>query len=310
MKYYTSSQYTGKTKQKRILRIALICSLIAGILVGTAVLGNLFKDRLQRAADLLALQPQDYAVVPQQPAGNVYTAPTKKRPMTLNGICAPIQPASFKDKKTLEKALEEAAISHKGISMTVANESGFRFALDATDTAGDALKKSVLTDTVSLASARDLPVSATLYTTGSAKTDSAVMKELSQCGVTEVLLCGLTDDTLDNAYTYTLLLYLEQLRAEAPGMTVGIALSPALFQSAATAVHLDTLFQYFDYLALDLTKADSVLSVEEACDALYGSMSYYDLAVLLDAGTAETVSPDTWTEAGIKNARFLTGIDQ
>ena len=113
MKYYTSSQYTGKTVQKRILRIVLITALAIGILSALAVLGNLFRDRLQRAADLLALQPQDYSVHTDKAESAAYTEPPKKQEPSVNGFFVPLAHASITDMKTLNKALDEAAADHK-----------------------------------------------------------------------------------------------------------------------------------------------------------------------------------------------------
>ncbi len=306
MKYYTSSRYTGKSAQKRMLRAVLIAALAVGILVGWAVLGNLFKDRLQRAADLLALQPEDYALSPAKPETTEYTKPSKKRASTVSGICMPLSAAVFSDTKAIGSALDEAVGSFAGISVTAADENGLHFQLDGIQAPAGALEESVLTDTVSLASARGLPVSAVVHTSGSAATDGDILRKLAGCGVTETVLLGLTGETLDSAYTYTLLLYLEHLRTAAPDMAVGIALSPSLFRSAASADHLDSLFSYFDFLLLDLTSEESLADAKKTCAALYGSMTYYNLSVLLQDSTAQNTSPDEWEKAGLGNVRFLT----
>ncbi len=310
MKYYTSSQYTGKTVQKRILRIVLITALAIGILSALAVLGNLFRDRLQRAADLLALQPQDYSVHTDKAESAAYTEPPKKQEPSVNGFFVPLAHASITDMKTLNKALDEAAASHGGVSLTAGDKNGVRFQLDGIDSAAALPKKSVLTNAVSQAADRRLSVCATLYTSGSAKTDGLLLEQLAGCGVTEVLLAGLCGDALEAEYTHTLLLYLEHLRKTAPHTTVGIALSPALFQDASSAVHLDTLFSYFDYLALDLTEEESHEAAQEVCTALYGSVPYYNLAVLLSDVTGGNASPDVWEACGVQNVRFLTEAGQ
>lgn len=292
MKYYTPSHYTGKTKQKKTLRIAFLSLLLLGILIGLAVLGNLLRERLARAQSLLALSPEDYTVQTGKTESYEYTKPPEKRMLSYKGVCLP---------------LSAAAENQNGISVTVSDASGLYFAL------ADASENTALTpaarlaDTVSAAAANGTHLSASVYTSYSAAKDAALLSELARYGITEVVLRGLTGSTLSEKQTYTLLLYLEEIRNAAPQMTVGIALPPALLSSAASAAHLDTLAAYYDFLLLDLSDADTdnyAALVRNTLSTHYGSLSYYDLGVLLNRSHAVEEILETAAEASVGTVRF------
>ncbi len=308
MRYYTPSHYTGKTKQKKIFRIVLLTLLFLGILAGLAVLGNLLRERLVRAQSLLALTPEDYSVQTGTPKTYEYTKPPMKNPHEKRFVCAPVSPAVFAGTDALNAAFRSAAESHEGISVTVSDATGLYFAIgDAAENA--ALKpSSLLGEAVSAAGAYGLHLSATVHTSYSAQQDAAVLAELARLGITETVVCGLTKSTLTDARAYDLLLYLEMLRAAAPQMTIGLALSPALFTDAASAPHLDTLAAYFDFLLLDVSAADSAdyaASLQETLASLYGSLSYYDLAVLIDGEYASEALLEILHGASAETVRCL-----
>lgn len=305
MKLYTHAQYTGKTKQKRIFRIVFLSLLTAGILWGILLLGNLFGDRLTSAADLLALDAGDHATASEKPEAKKYDAPPKKRPLTETFFSPALAPSAYETEKALKSALDAIPAGERGLSVTVRDKDGARFSLTALGGEAPSANALPLSTVVTLAKEKSLSVCALFHTTYSAKADAAALCELADLGIREILLSGLTGDALTNDETYTLLLYLEMLRGEAPEMTVGIALSPEIFGDAPSAAHLDVLLNYFDYLALDLSATDGTSHVQSTLESLPGSLSYYDLAVLLKADVFDAIS-DTLTSLNVKAVRCLS----
>lgn len=311
MRYYTSTQYTGKTKKKKILRIVLLVSLTLGILIGAAMLGNLLRDRLLRAENLLSLSPADYAVREEAETAPQFTKAPRKRQTVEAVVCAPVAADAFQSKEALHAAL--SGLSGGGISVTVTDAAGARFDLDAipagTDDALADLR--LLTAAAETAGIADMHLSATVYTSHSAASDGELLSELALCGVRDVLLCGLTGETLSPTAAYTLLVYLDHLRDRAPDTAIGIALSPALFRDANAAAQLDQLAEYFDYLALDLTdRPAEYAGAADYADAvsaeLYGSLSYYGLAIFTDRDGTSPEALAVWETAGIKTIRSLS----
>ena len=310
MKYYTSTQYTGKTKKKKILRIVLLVSLALGILIGTAMLGNLLRDRLTRAEKLLALSPEDYAVGEEAETTPSFTKPPRRRQTVETVVCTPVSADAFRSREALTDALSGLS---DGISVTVTDAEGARFAFSAFPSGMDdgIADVRLLTAAAETAAGTDTHLSATLYTSFSAVTDGDVLAELALCGVRDVVICGLTGETLSPASAYTLLVYLDYLRDRAPDTAIGIALSPALFRDADAASSLDQLAEYFDYLALDLTERpaeyDDAAAYAAALSAeLYGSIQYYNLAVRTDADGTAPEALSVWTTAGIATIRSLS----
>lgn len=292
MKYYTTSQYTGNTKKKTLFRTLAILALAAGILIGTAVLGNLLKERLENASGLLALSAEDYAVRPETAGVPDYTAAPMRRPAAAQAVCGGFDPTMYQTEQELKAAAATAASLWDGISVTV-RESG-----------------ASLSDTAKAAEAADLFLSATVCTSHSAKTDGEILRSLADYGIRDVILYGFSAPLLTEEDAVTLLVYLEHLRGQAPDTAIGIALSPALFSDAGSAESVDRLAAYFDYLALDTTdrpeEYESAVSYAGAlADSLYGSLSYYGLAVLTEGGDELNALLSLWTDAGVSRIRTL-----
>lgn len=309
MRYYTSTQYTGKTKKKRILRAVLLTSLSLGILIGTAMLGNLLRERLVRTENLLSLSPEDYAVQPETAPTPQFTEPPRRRQTVEAVVCTPVDADAFASRNTLDDALSH--LSGGGISVTVSDAEGARFAFDAIPANGSLPDPRLLTAAAEAAGIADTHLSATVYTSHSASTDGDVLAELVLCGVRDVVLCGLTGEKLSPTAAYTLLIYLDHLRDRAPDTAIGIALSPALFRDADAAQQLDQISEYFDYLALDLTDrppeyADAASYADAVSAELYGSFAYYNLAVLTDAEGTAPEALSVWEAAGIRTIRSLS----
>lgn len=307
MKYYTPSHYTGKTKQKKILRIVFLSLLLLGILIGLAVLGNLLGERLKRAQSLLSLSVEDYTVQAGKAESYEYTKAPEKRPLSNKGGCLPLSLSAITDERSLRGTIDAAAEQKNGISITVSDASGLYFAIaDAADNTA-LIPAARLADASSAAAAAGIPLSASVHTSYSAAKDAAVLSELAQYGFTEIILRGLTGSTLSEKQTYHLLLYLEEIRDAAPQTAVGIALSPSLFASAASAERLDTLAAYYDFLLLDLSDTDTdnyAASVRAALSTHYGSLSYYELGVLLSRTHTEEETLTEVQNAGIETVRF------
>ncbi len=308
MKYYTPSHYTGKTKRKRVLRALLIAALLLGILTGTAVLGNLLRDRLTRAEPLLALSAEDYTAETTAPPPARYDKAPAQKPLELRGVCAPLSVPDFSDADTLRHAVQTAAQTAPGVSVTVSDASGLYFALADAAENKTLAAPALLFTAADAAEASGLSLSATVHTTYSLRQDIAVMENLVSCGIREVVLCGLTGSSLTDAQVYDLLLYLEYIRAAAPQMTIGLALSPALFSGAQSAPNLDTLSAYFDFLLLDCTEketADYAAALRTMLPTLYGSIPYYSLAALIDGREATEEVLTLLEKAKIESVRCM-----
>lgn len=308
LKYYTSTQYTGKTKRKRALRILLLVLLSVGILTGTAMLGNLLRDRLTRSENLRTLSPADYAVIEDSVPPPQFTEEPRRRQTVEAVVCTPVDPGAFQSRDALNAAL--SGLSGGGISITVSDETGVRFALS--DDSGEGLcDPRLLTAAAEAAVIADTHLSVTLYTTHSAAADGEILAQLVQYGVRDVVLCGLTGETLSPRSAYSLLVYLDHLRDRAPDVAIGIALSPVLFRDAEAAAQLDQLLRYFDYLALDLTVlppeyTDAAAYAADVSAGLYGSIDYYQLAVLTNAEGITPEAASLWEDAGVKTVRSIS----
>ncbi len=311
LKYYTSTQYTGKTKKKKLLRIALLISLTLGILIGAAMLGNLLLDRLTRAENLLSLSPADYAAGEETETAPQFTKEPRKRQTVEAAVCTPVGANAFQSRETLNKAL--ADLSGGGFSVTVSDAAGARFSIASLPGGSEEglADPRLLTAAAEAAGIANMHLSATVYTSHSAATDGDVLAELVLCGVRDVVICGLTGETLSPTTTYSLLVYLDHLRDRAPDTAIGIALSPALFRDADAAAQLDQLARYFDYLALDLTVlpeeyTDAAAYAADVSAGLYGSIDYYKLAVLTDAAGTSPEALTVWEAAGVDTVRSLS----
>jgi len=83
--------------------------------------------------------------------------------------------------------------------------------------------------------------------------DLAVLGERGEMGFDEVILSGLLWDTeLDAEKTQTLISYLSTVRRMVPGLDIGVAFSPAVYQDSLSLLQTDRLVLYADFLALDL----------------------------------------------------------
>ncbi len=308
MKYYTSSRYTGKSKRKRIIRIVLICSLVLGIFVGLAVLGNLLGARVSWAQSELSDDFEDPAVQTGGSASYVYERPPRKKEFSATVRCVPLGADVLADTEAVKAAVLDASRAGQGLSVTVSHADGPCFSFSPTEDGTDLVPLSLLSEAVSAAGMHDVPLSATVYTTHSAERDVSLVRALSAMGISETVLCGLTDGTISAEQTYSLLVRLEVLRDAVPQMTVGLALPPEAFTDAASAVHLDTLASYYDFLLIDLSRADTEQYETYLKDMLhthYGSLAYYGLAVLIDGNADLQAAEEIFDSARVSTVRCL-----
>ncbi len=262
MKFYTNAQYTGRIKRRKAFRLLFVVLLAVAILVSFAVLGNLFRKRLENAAHLLDFNPGEYTHEVSEDSP-VFTALPRKADKPAETVCLPLPAFAYTSPEEVTRAIEALPAETAGISFTVNGH----------------FDESTAEAAVEAAARRGMSFSVTLFSTGSGTADGAILRSLSAVGAKDVLLTGLADGDVTEGELYVLLVYLDYLRTEAPGVTLGLALPPDVFGDGASAPSLDTLASYFDYLALDF----ALLSEEEISKAEQdhaGSIRYYSLALL------------------------------
>ncbi len=266
MKSYRRTRYTGKAKKQKILGAILWTAFVLGVFVGALILGNIFRMRLENAAPALAYEPEEIA---PSDGGSTLSLP-------------PIPPKGLAGEKVLCLPMPESAVHNADDRNAVLTEckereAGLSFLFSA-DTPWDTLVR--VTES---AKAADLYLSLILAPTFSAQADAALFETLEAAGGRDVLLYGLSSTALSEKELSDLLIYLTEIRRDHPGLTLGLALSPALFADAAAGDTLDTLAAAFDYLAADLSHL-SPEAVPAAWQSLYGSAAYYELALFCRDG--------------------------
>jgi hypothetical protein len=116
--------------------------------------------------------------------------------------------------------------------------------------------------------------------------ECALMREFLHAGGSEILLCGISWETVD---TTALLSYVEQVKKTTENAPVGIAIPLEVARSEGGWELLGRLSEACDFFALDLTAADPSVPVETLLtDARY-YLEQYDMRVLADEEQEELI---------------------
>lgn len=116
--------------------------------------------------------------------------------------------------------------------------------------------------------------------------ECALMKEFLHAGGNEILLCGIPFSQIDTA---SVLRYVEQVKAMAGDIPVGVAVPLSLARADGAWTLLESLAAVCDFLALDLSEATSVGGAEQILtDARY-YIQQYDMRVILSEKQEELI---------------------
>lgn len=291
MKSRSSSQYVGSSPRQRILRVLFFCVLAAAILLSVLMLGNILHDRLAQAAPLLALPSVSYGNIPEAKHTQTYTPfiPGKELP----GMYYVPDAEALSKPESLPESCTAAAKLYTGISLTVHDTAGLRFAAKGADktAAGSSLYPyETLTALLKAADAASLQTCA-VWQMGSVIPDwgadeSESIREIAAEGFDEILFTALRSDALNERNIAAAAALVKALKNIHPRLLVGFAVDFDAFTEADLAPLLETLAMSVDFLAVDLGKApegenESAVFAAERTAALYGSITYYPLRVLV-----------------------------
>ena len=299
MRLYSSSHYRGVSRRRRLGRILLLLLLTAAILISFLVMGNILHDRLEDAAPLLSLPIISYTDSPAASSADtavpfhIFVAGD-----TPDGIFCTMDTAVLRegDPEAVRAACAVAAELYDGLSVTVRGEDGLRFAPEGTETGDETLPGAASLRTLCDAAGEyGLILCAVWHLPGGVpEADSDACdgaRELAKMGFDEILFTGLTAGPLREQDISAMTALSSAVKEGSPALRVGFALEDDVFADVDSAYALETLAMSVDLLAVDfgIPPEDGTDEAEYARDcagALYGSIEYYPLRVLIRGSVA------------------------
>ena len=303
MRYYKS--YTAK-KLKLPRRIILFLVIAVLAFVFAIVLGNNLKKRLSEAdintdpvetVDLENIEKEH-----NEKGGNARheTGKYSAGYLSVNG-----------ETNLAAAQAEVSGIRSKGftaVSFIACDESGLRYASPAMSELSrlPASEKvagfDVLRDAVSYAHSIGMRASA-VFTKGDASVDAIIMAELCEMGFDEIIIRGFEDILSEKGGDITnAVKYLETVRKSA-SCDIAVALMPQAYTFARNSYHIEKLFTYTEFLAVDLT-GSSAEDVAALADGFEGSFSAYSLRALVTADQSDAA--ETLKTAELNVCQYLT----
>lgn len=280
MKYYKS--YTAK-KLKLPRRIILFLVIAVLAFVFAIVLGNNLKKRLSETdintepvetVDLENIEKEH-----NEKSGNAVHETGKYSAGYIHMDGETDVPAA---QAAISKIRSEGFTS---FSFIACNEEGLRYASPAMSALSrlPASEKiagfETLKGAVSYAHSMGMRASA-VFTRGDVKVDALIMNELCQMGFDEIIIRGFEDILSENGGDITKAVeYLEVVRKSAD-CDIAVSLMPQAYTFARNSYHIEKLFTYTEFLAVDLTKS-TVEEVAALADGFEGSFSAYSLRALI-----------------------------
>lgn len=298
MMRYSQNKYRGLSYRRKISQILFFSVLGTAILLSFLMLGNLLHDRLDKAAPLLDLPAVSYA---DTSALEVVFAPPvvssllpKESP---DGVYCTVDDTVLTsgDASRLQQACAVAAELYDGISVTVSDENGLRFAF-----ADDASAvPQPLTDLMKAAKNHGLVFSAVWQlpdeVPGTDSVTCTVASALARAGADEILFTGLSSASLSDEELTAMSALYDAVRAESSSVKIGFALMPEVFADVDSAPRLETLSAHTDILAVDFGEPaaddpDGTAHALESAAGLYGSIGYYPLRILIRGGAEKAAA--------------------
>jgi len=309
MRRYARAQYRTNRLQKRIMRILILLILLFSILATFLILGNILHDRLEKAQPVLSLPVIHYTdpIVPALPAYTHSFTPAEEKP----GIFRLLSVTNPADHASLEQFCAETAGNYDGISVVISGKNGMCFSL--TEEADKGAEKIPGIDTLQaltgfcrtaglrICAVWELPDTVP----GSDSQTCIAAGTLASLGFHEILFTGLTSASLHDRDIAAMAALTEAIRKKSASIQVGFALENDVFHDIASAQTLEKLAQTVDFLALDTgtppeNTEESAAYALTVCGALYGSIAYYPLRILL-SGSPEALLLQT---AALRDAGY------
>ncbi len=289
MKYYKS--YTAK-KLKLPRRILFFIIVAAVIFVFSVILGNNLKKRLAETdintepvetVDLENIEKEHNEAV----GGAVHE--------TLTYSAGYLALAGEDDTATAQSAVSK--IKGEGftaMSFVVTDENGLRYAspvmaeLSRLPASEKIVKYDVLSTAVSYGKSVGVRASA-VFTKSGGESDFLIINELCKMGFDEIIIRGFEDSLGENGGDITeAVAYLEKARSSAD-CELALALKPQAYTFARNSYHIEKLFTYTEFLAVDLTLSTAEDAAALA-DGFAGSFSAYSLRALVSAEQTDAVN--------------------
>ncbi|MBQ2729277.1 MAG: hypothetical protein IJF69_00720 [Clostridia bacterium] len=317
MKKYRT--YTAKKFKiwKKVLFFAIVAVVIFAF---TMILGNVLKSKLENA-DIDTSEISDTTDKKDDGDKNDEKEQGVAHEEALGGVRAGyLDLSGISDAKGAYKAVE--SVSAKGfnaLSFIVNDGEGkLVYASPAVESAsrlpasGELIPYDVLKNAVLKARGMDIRVSAVM-TASDSLSDGLVAAELSEMGVSEIIIRGFEDYTvLDNKAVSEIKSYIERIRKECGENTViSVCFAPEFFKAAKNAPYIEKIYLSAEFLSVDLTglSADSVSSV---CKELSGSFSAYLLRPLLEGDDEEKTKAvnEVLEGAQILSRQYISGPEK
>lgn len=306
MRYFVSSQYTGKSRRRKVFRILFLLVLAVALCAAALTLGNLLYDRVEKTAVLMQYAP--YAYTPQDSA--VSSLPLSDRRVPNDTVYGFYRSVDFSGGWTAEEwdsYCASVAESCDGLSFCATNgdEPLFAFSVFATDAADDTnVQRTDLEQIRCMAAAAKqnlLSVTAVADFPTDTRMAGELAAELYALGCSDVLFVPSETENLTEQDVQRYISAAESARALASEIRVGFSVSASFFGDVSTSILINRLAESVDFLALNATSAttDSLLTL---CESVYGSISYYSLRILI-AGNEESVTAQT---EALRNAGYLS----
>ncbi len=282
MKYYKS--YTAK-KLKLPRRILFFIIVAAVIFVFSVILGNNLKKRLADTdinTDPVETVDLENIKKEQNESGGNAVHETGK-------YCAGYLALDGED----DTASANSAVSklkgegYTAVAFAVTDESGLRYAspamteLSRLPASEKIVGFDVLSGAISYGKSIGMRTSAVFAKSGG-ESDFLIINELCKMGFDEIIICGFEDSLGENGGDITeAVAYLERV-CQVADCEIALALKPQAYTFARNSYHIEKLFTYTEFLAVDLTLSTAEDAAALA-DGFAGSFSAYSLRALITA---------------------------
>lgn len=339
MNYY--NPYTGN-KKKLLSRILYVLLAAAMIIAATVVFGNHLKSKVDPTDPTDGVGREDIAADTSEPiisippsengAGSSVSVKAKCLTLTDSGNTALEAWDTEADVKRFTDNCRALAGDCTGVLIPLAGDDGRlvynsdRIAELSRGTYNPTLPGvSDLSRIVSECHTLGLRVSAMIVsgadTSASDKafeyaieTDSRIAADASEAGFDELVVCSLVTDPsqLSGDGMHKLLKYVNQLVSASGNTALGISLTPEIYMTASLSPQIEMLVERSVFLAMTISRENSTKDyLDEICNSLAGTLSVYNMRLLLDPAdsTAANETADKLAAIGHENYQFTSVIE-
>ena len=317
MKYYTPNRQISPKAQNVMLRILFIIIAAAVITFGTILVGH----HLLKKAQALGERPSEMSgtgwmdETPEtDPENSAGSAPA------VRGVAIKLK--EYPTDLLLEQALAAAAVSYDTVLYPLCGSDG---SLIYQSPAVCSLVRIPLTDAASseriksaiqLAKMKGLRIIVSLIPSETV-TDAALMKELADWGVNEILVNPNFSGSVDFETANRLRLYLIECGTGLDSCRLGTVLPAGAYLDPTGAMQIQMIAQASESLGIrfDVQYLDPGEDVYEnvfsSLQALLGSFSVYNMRVVIEGDDTDTLSAQyqACVNRGIYNFLFTSNVD-